>query len=299
MILARRKGFTLIELLVVISIMSALSSIVFASLSTARTKAQVAGGKQFSGQVFRSLGADAVLYLDFEGMTTVDLAQTQINQRGTASIEGFSGTPGASTVVDDTSLFNRGKNLSIASGVSYPLRMYSAGFYNALVSRQFTMSAWYRSIPAAAGWRPLITWGWDANFGGIIIYINADGSVAAIAGRVPSGASYYGDQFNTSIKPNEWTHIAFSVNDVGGTVTSRVYINGKQAYQDVRTAAASTVTLGTGNVSSNTIGIGGYCCGMSTSGLLDDVGVFNRALFASEIYEIYARSAPEHGVAVR
>jgi prepilin-type N-terminal cleavage/methylation domain-containing protein len=61
------KGFTLVELLVVISIVGLLSSVVLASLGTARDKGRVAAGQQAQGSIHRAYGSDAVAYFDFDG----------------------------------------------------------------------------------------------------------------------------------------------------------------------------------------------------------------------------------------
>jgi prepilin-type N-terminal cleavage/methylation domain-containing protein len=63
------KGFTLIELLVVISIIGLLSSVVLASLETARDKGRVAGGLQAQTSIHRAYGSDAIFYFDFDGNT--------------------------------------------------------------------------------------------------------------------------------------------------------------------------------------------------------------------------------------
>ena len=63
------KGFTLIELLVVISIIGLLSSVVLASLGTARDKGRVAAGQQAQTSVHRAYGSDAIFYFDFDGNT--------------------------------------------------------------------------------------------------------------------------------------------------------------------------------------------------------------------------------------
>jgi len=61
------KAFTLIELLVVIAIIGLLSSIVLVALGSARKKARIAAGLQFSANVHHALGADAVGIWNFDG----------------------------------------------------------------------------------------------------------------------------------------------------------------------------------------------------------------------------------------
>ncbi|MCK5027184.1 MAG: prepilin-type N-terminal cleavage/methylation domain-containing protein [Candidatus Pacebacteria bacterium] len=55
-----KKGFTLIELLMVVAIVSLISTIVMGSLNSAREKARIAGGKQFSNTLKYSLGSELV-----------------------------------------------------------------------------------------------------------------------------------------------------------------------------------------------------------------------------------------------
>jgi prepilin-type N-terminal cleavage/methylation domain-containing protein len=59
-------GFTLIELLVVISIISLLSSVVFASLNDAREKAHVSTLMQWSQSIKSVLGTDILFELEFD-----------------------------------------------------------------------------------------------------------------------------------------------------------------------------------------------------------------------------------------
>ena len=91
-----QKGFTLIELLVVIAIIGILSSIVIASLNSARTKGKDAAIK---GQI-KQLQTQAEVYYDAAGSFGVSASST-----GSACTAGVAGTVfGTSTVAAQVAL---------------------------------------------------------------------------------------------------------------------------------------------------------------------------------------------------
>ncbi len=92
-----KKGFTLIELLVVIAIIGILSSVVLASLNSARTKGSDAAVKA----AMNNLRAQAALYYDGTGGQTYDSSLTSIACNGSASHGLFSADPQAKAIASN------------------------------------------------------------------------------------------------------------------------------------------------------------------------------------------------------
>lgn len=82
-----------------------------------------------------------------------------------------------------------------------------------------------------------------------------------------------------------WTHIALSSDGFGGA-TKKIYLNG------VEVASSGPSDGPTGVI--NNFTIGGHNAASSVSGLMDDVRIYNRALSASEMQELYSNPYPRN-----
>jgi prepilin-type N-terminal cleavage/methylation domain-containing protein len=310
-----RKGFTLIELLVVISIISMLSSVVFSSVNSARKKATVAAGQILSGQMKRGMGDDMQLFLDFDGISALTLANVQANQKGLLSFYNVSsGSSGTLTPVNDTSLYKVGNNLNVPSGgnaaglLSYGIKsVFSSG-------ASWTIAAWYNPASGDVGSASAPITGWPDNARGAGLLVNPDsatGNVTTVSIRVPnaSGDPIYGGytnqkDFSINLPAGQWVFLAASArNDGSNNFRIRLYVNGSQ-YGSTWLQTVTPMDTIPGWASNNILGVelnamplGGFCCGWRTTGLLDDVSIYSRSLVASEIHNLYAQELAKHQLA--
>jgi arabinan endo-1,5-alpha-L-arabinosidase len=95
-----------------------------------------------------------------------------------------------------------------------------------------------------------------------------------------SGTAWYDALTGMQIPRNQWTHLAFTVQD--GTIT--VYVNGVQKFS--RTGFPNVFTTTTG-----TFGLGVNWWDVPYKGLMDDVQVYDSALTADQIAAL-ARNTP-------
>ena len=85
---------------------------------------------------------------------------------------------------------------------------------------------------------------------------------------------------------NEWTHVVFTYDkDAGGTDEVKIYVNGVYASACTRDYSAP---IGTNN---NNITIGQNSGVTFTNGKIDELSIYNRALSANEISELYRAGA--------
>ena len=254
------KGFTLIELLVVISIISLLSSVVLSSLSSAREKARITAGRQFSASTYRALGDQAVGAWDFEeGSGTSATDSTGGGNTGTIS--------GATYSNDTYATPGSNYSLSFASG-QVVILPNSLGISNT----NFTITMWVKTTSSAG---QMYTMG---NAGG------GDGFRFGLSGGVISYLIGNGGYNETScgsrtVNDGKWHHIA-GVFD-RSALTFRCYVDG---------AAAGSNTLSSfwANMNDSAPRIGAPVCCTNYVGQLDDVRVFALNLSGAMIETMYA-----------
>ena len=140
----------------------------------------------------------------------------------------------------------------------------------------FTIAAWINPSVALSGTNGVLSKKHDDSSQGYVLYY--DDSKSQMNFRL-GGLDY--NLWSTVPSPNTWTYLVASVNDNGASKTISLYYNGvfDKSYVSSATNTTSTAPL--------TIG---YASAWNAyfQGSIDDVRIYNRALSASEVRQLYA-----------
>ncbi len=260
-----KKGFTLVELLVVLSIISLLSSIVYANISGAREKARMTSIRQFDAANYHALAADALGIWNFSG--------NNLDSSGNGKTLLI---PSASYTTDY--LNNSNSALSFNGTSNYAMTITAINLPPP--SSEITVSAWVFST--------------NFNQNGVVVMknpMNSRWSLLFETNLVKWRTNTSGADITCPLPTNNLWHNITAMQK-GSQAT--LYIDGK-----VCGNTSSMVPVATD--STNRVEIGRYGGGSPSyyfSGKIDDVRIYASSLFASDVWQIYAEGAAEHGIAL-
>ncbi|MBI5126190.1 MAG: prepilin-type N-terminal cleavage/methylation domain-containing protein [Candidatus Taylorbacteria bacterium] len=270
------KAFTLIELLVVISIIGLLSSVVLASLTTTRTKAKLAAGKQFDASTYHAYGADAPVYWS---MDAIDTSPTRVSDLS-GNLLNLS-VAGAPQVVSGI-LGNAINFQSSADRLSITVPATSA--LSGITSKGGTVSLWFKpSDLSAAGQGQRILF-FAVGSGSNRIYLRILGSTVSVVRGSSATNLNIGEA-----KVGEWTNVALSWTGgaSGSTQTMKGYLNGTKIseaqYTEAGDLSGATIILGQQDSTADW---------NNFLGVIDEVHIYSNALADSQIRSMYLAEAP-------
>jgi prepilin-type N-terminal cleavage/methylation domain-containing protein len=261
-------GFTLIELLVVISIIGLLSSIVLASLSTARDKAQYTAGINFDKSHYNTYGVDALAYWSMDAIASGFVRDQSISPSGYNDLT-VVGVPSTSTgVFGNSILFPTASDYLTIPSVS------SNSSLGNITTTGGTITLWFKASQLSSQMF-FGTVGTPTNR----VYIGINSSGRAYVAR--------GDPqtilVSNPVKIGDWNNIALSFTGgaSGTTQTMKVYFNGKKT--------GETTFVNGGNISGNSLRIGQDTSGSNSvlGGNIDEIRIYNVILADSEIRDKY------------
>lgn len=261
------KAFTLIELLVVISIIGLLSSVVLASLTTTRTKAKLAAGKQFDTSNYHAYGADAYT------LWSMDQASLGADSSGNSLNLTTNGTP---TVVPG--VFGNAVNFN-ASTDFLSLTIPATSGLSTINQNGGTVSMWIRQTTGGQG--AIVFTGYSS--GSNRMYIQVSGDVAIVTRGAGACGATCGTPISLGpIKAGEWNHVALSWT---GSGTMKGYYNGQKIGEATFTPGVAPDTLAG-------VTIGRQSDLNAFSGDVDEVRMFGNILADSQIRSMYLAEAP-------
>ena len=257
------SGFTLIELMVTISIISLLSSIVLASLSSARDKGRVTAVQEFSTSVYHGLGDQLIAWWKFDEGSNTSVAD--------ASGNGHTGTliNGVTWVTGQVGPYAINTNTP-----SYPISQMAVT--SIPLGSNWTAS-WWSYFPLATfngSWRTMFR---SVSNGG------ADHQV------IVNPTGYLG-MFDNDIDFNFHT-TGYNVSSLNGWhLVTATYTGGITTFY-IDTAIVGKVTqLNTDNIDT----IGNYQGGGQNWGIIDDLRIYGNVITSEALQKQYADGIARH-----
>lgn len=291
----KKRGFTLVELLVVISIISFLSSIVLASLNTAREKGRLGAAMQFSAQLQHQQGK---------------MGYWSFNNGNTNDESGFNNNAISSGVTYSNDTFNKNGQSASFNGISsYVMVDGSNNNFNFDNNTSFTLAAWIKTTDGN-GYRRIISKGHMAPNPGYLLQLEAPSNISQLA--LGTESTYFRVS-SSKLNDGKWHHVAEVVNRKDHTITA--YVDGQVAppsnlidsscssiegdhvkmtisagCPDRTSAPESALCIG----ASNWYDSKGGCVTSFFNGLIDEPMILADILTSSDIQKMFAEGLKKH-----